>query len=84
MIRVFVLSYLLMGFQTLAAAFGFVYAMLKHPDVQRKAQEELDRILEPGSLPTLYDEDSLPYTTAIVMEVLRWKTVGPIGQFPFT
>ena len=57
--------------------------MIKYLDVQQKAQEELNHILEPGSLPTLDDEDSLPYTTAIVKEVLRWNRVGPIGQFPF-
>ncbi len=58
----------------------FVYAMLKHPDIQRRAQEELDRVVECGHLPTLQDEESLPYTTAIVKEVLRWRPVAPIGR----
>ena len=55
--------------------------MLKHPEMQRRAHEELDRVIGSGHLPTLADEESLPYTTAIVKEVLRWKTVAPIGRF---
>lgn len=55
--------------------------MLNHPNVQRKAQEELDRVIKPGHLPTLEDEEFLPYTTAVAKEVLRWKTVAPIGKF---
>ena len=55
--------------------------MLKHPEVQQRAHEELDRVIKPGHLPTLEDEEFLPYTTAIVKEVLRWKAVAPIGQF---
>ena len=56
--------------------------MLKHPEVQLRAHEELDRVIKPGHLPMLEDEEFLPYTTAIVKEVLRWKPVAPIGQFP--
>ena len=55
--------------------------MLKHPEVQRRAHEELDRVIKPGHLPTSEDEEFLPYTTAIVKEVLRWQPVTPIGQF---
>ena len=55
--------------------------MLKYPEVQRRAREELGRVIKPGHLPTLEDEEFLPYTTAIVKEVLRWKAVAPIGQF---
>jgi len=64
---------------TVTATSTFIYAMLKYPEVLEKAQEELDRVIEPGHLPTLEDEEFLPYTTAIVKEVLRWKTVLPIG-----
>lgn len=53
--------------------------MMLRPDVQRKAQAELDRVIKPGHLPTLEDEKSLPFTSAIIKEVLRWKPVAPIG-----
>ena len=35
--------------------------MLIHPDVQRKAQEELDKILHHGSVPEFGDRGALPY-----------------------
>ena len=44
--------------------------MLQFPEVQRKAQEELDRVLE-GRLPEFTDEENLPYISAIIKEVLR-------------
>jgi len=63
---------------TVSTMSTFILAMLKYPDVQRKAQHELDRVLE-GSLPTFEDQDSLPYLTALVMEALRWNTALPFG-----
>nr|GAT49365.1 predicted protein [Mycena chlorophos] len=68
------------GADTTVAALGwFVLAMLAYPDVQKKAQAELDAVLGHGVLPTFDDEAALPYTTALVKEVLRWKPVGPLG-----
>jgi cytochrome P450 len=57
----------------------FFLAMLKYPEIQAKAQAELDRVINPGQLPTLMDQDVLPYVTAVVMEALRWKPVAPLG-----
>lgn len=57
----------------------FVYAMAKHPEIQKKAQAELDRVVGAGTLPDFNDEAQLPYITAIVREVLRWEPVGPTG-----
>lgn len=54
-------------------------AMIKYPEVQAKAQRELDRVLGPGHLPSFGDEDSLPYLTAIVKECLRWEVVLPVS-----
>ncbi|KAJ7065511.1 cytochrome P450 [Mycena amicta] len=68
------------GSDTTVAALGwFVFAMLAYPEVQKKAQDELDTVLGHGNLPTFEDEPSLPYVTALVKEVLRWRTIGPIG-----
>ncbi|KAK7052993.1 hypothetical protein VNI00_004314 [Paramarasmius palmivorus] len=63
---------------TMAAITSFLFAMLVAPDVQRKAQEEVDRVT-PGRLPTFEDERSMPYVTAVVWESLRWKNITPIG-----
>lgn len=53
--------------------------MSLYPDVQRKAQVELDAVVGQGRLPQLADRDKLPYVTAVVREVLRWHTVAPLG-----
>ena len=46
--------------------------MVRHPEVYRKAQEEIDRVVGPDRLPDFDDRDSLPYLNAIVKEVYRW------------
>jgi cytochrome P450 len=58
----------------------FFLAMMTNPEAQAQAQAELDRVLGPGKLPTMEDEVLLPFVTAVVKEVLRWKTVSPIGN----
>jgi hypothetical protein len=50
-----------------------------HPEVQRKGQEEISRVCDSNQLPSYDDADSLPYVTAIALEVLRWANVTPIG-----
>lgn len=57
----------------------FFLAMTLYPEVQRKAQEEIDRVLGPGRLPTMADRPHLPYVDALVKEVLRWHPVAPMG-----
>jgi hypothetical protein len=57
--------------------------MLLHPEVQRKGQEEISRVCDSGQLPSYDDVDSLPYVTAIALEVLRWTSPLPIGIIPF-
>ncbi|KAJ7251370.1 cytochrome P450 [Mycena rebaudengoi] len=68
------------AFDTTSAALGtFILAMLANPDVQKRAQEEIDAVVREGHLPSFDDEESLPYVSAIVKEVLRWKPATPIG-----
>jgi hypothetical protein len=54
--------------------------MTLFPDVQKKAQAEIDAVVGPDRLPSFADRDSLPYTEALVKEVFRWSVVGPIGM----
>ena len=55
--------------------------MSLYPDVQTKAQAELNCFLGQRRLPVIADMESLPYVSAIVKETLRWHTTGPLG-FP--
>ncbi|PSR93708.1 hypothetical protein PHLCEN_2v4603 [Hermanssonia centrifuga] len=57
----------------------FFVAMTMYPDVQKKAQGELDRVLGSGRLPTFEDRDSLPYIEAIILESIRWMPAVPLG-----
>ncbi|KAF6793740.1 O-methylsterigmatocystin oxidoreductase [Colletotrichum sojae] len=61
----------------------FTLAMVKFPDVQRKAQAEIDRVVGTGRLPTFEDRENLPYVNALVKEALRWWTITPMS-FPHT
>jgi len=66
---------------TLSATQTFILAMVRHPEVQQKAQAELDRVLHNGvRLPGYEDQSDLPYITAVMKEVLRWQPVAPIGM----
>ncbi|KAL7280105.1 hypothetical protein ACG7TL_006521 [Trametes sanguinea] len=64
---------------TFSTTEGFFVAMALHPEVQRKAQAELDTVVGPQRLPDFGDRDSLVYINAIVKESLRWHNVVPLG-----
>jgi len=53
--------------------------MLLNPEVQAKAQEELDRVVGPNRLPEFSDQPDLPYIHAVCKEVLRWHPAAPLG-----
>jgi cytochrome P450 len=52
--------------------------MIRHPDIQRKAQAELDKVVGRGRLPEFEDKNSLPYIDALYKEVLRWHPIVPL------
>lgn len=53
-------------------------AMALHPEVQKKAQAELDQVLG-GRLPEFADRPNLPYINAVIKETGRWQPVAPLG-----
>ena len=68
------------GAETAAATMSWwTLAMLVHPEVQKRAQKELDAVIGHDRVPTFADKPRLPYVVAIVKEVLRWRPVTPIG-----
>lgn len=56
--------------------------MTLFPDVQRRAHEEVDRVVGSKRLPEFSDQENLPYITAIVKEILRWAPPFPLGEHP--
>lgn len=65
--------------QTMASLRAFLLAMTMYPDVQKKAQVELDGVVGHTRLPDFEDRGSLPYLNAVVKELTRWHVVAPIG-----
>lgn len=61
----------------------FTLAMILFPEVQRKAQAEIDQVVGTKRLPTFEDREKLPYINALVKESLRWWPIAPMG-FPHT
>ena len=53
--------------------------MVINPSVQRKAQSELDATVGKTRLPTQEDISDMPYIQAIILEMLRWMPVVPLG-----
>jgi Cytochrome P450 len=54
--------------------------MSLYPEVQKKAQAEIDAVIGPNRLPDFHDRPSLPYINAIVKESSRWNLVLPLGR----
>ena len=57
---------------------SFVLGMIMFPEVQKKAQAELDHVVG-HRLPTWSDKDKLPYIMGVVQEAFRWSPIGPMG-----
>jgi cytochrome P450 len=55
-------------------------AMALYPEVQKKAQAEIDAVIGPNRLPDFHDRPSLPYIDAILKELKRWNLVAPLGR----
>ncbi|OSX58581.1 hypothetical protein POSPLADRAFT_1060467 [Postia placenta MAD-698-R-SB12] len=53
---------------------AFIQAMVLHPDVYTKTQQELDRIVGGSRLPNLTDRASLPYVENVLKELYRAMT----------
>ena len=56
-------------------------AMALYPEVQKKAQAEIDSVVGPNRLPNFEDRPSLPYINALVKESMRWHVPAALGAF---
>ncbi|KIY48888.1 cytochrome P450 [Fistulina hepatica ATCC 64428] len=59
----------------------FFKAMVLYPEVQARAQKEIDEVIGGDRLPNCNDQAHLPYVQALVLEIYRWHCVVPTG-FP--
>lgn len=59
---------------------NFILAMIMTPEVQRKAQEEMDCVTGNERLPGFLDRGNLPYIESVVKEIHRWSPIPPFGM----
>ncbi|EJD54680.1 cytochrome P450 [Auricularia subglabra TFB-10046 SS5] len=58
---------------------AFFKYMIEFPEVQRRAQEEIDRVIGKDRLPNMDDRESLPYVRNLIKELLRLAPPAPLG-----
>jgi len=49
------------------------------PSFYKQAQRELDTVIGGDRLPTIQDRLQLPFVEAVVLELLRWNVLAPLG-----
>ena len=54
-------------------------ALVLYPEVQQRAQAELDTVIARDRLPTFDDRPRLPYINAMCRELMRRQMVTPLG-----
>src|ERR1700686_3856196 len=85
-IRYQINTFLIAGHETTSGLLSCtLYALLKHPEVLRKAYEEVDRVLGPDidARPTYQQVTQLSYITQILKEALRlWPPAPAYGISP--
>ncbi|QRW26824.1 cytochrome P450 family protein [Rhizoctonia solani] len=64
---------------TVSSTLILIVAMAMYPEVQTKAQAEVDSILCGNRFPEIEDQQSMPYVEAVIKEALRWRSVLPLG-----
>jgi cytochrome P450/NADPH-cytochrome P450 reductase len=85
-IRYQINTFLIAGHETTSGLLSCtLYALLKHPEVLRKAYEEVDRVLGPDTTvkPTYQQVTQLTYITQVLKEALRlWPPAPAYGISP--
>ena len=68
------------GFETTSTTLmWWVLAMVAFPEVQSRAQAEIDAVVGRARLPTYADSPRLPYVRAIIKEIIRWRPAVRLG-----
>ncbi|KAI0251161.1 cytochrome P450 [Lactifluus subvellereus] len=64
---------------TASVIMSFFVGVLLRPDIQSKAQAELDSVTGRQRLPIFEDRPRLPFIDAVCKETLRWMPVAPVA-----
>ncbi|XP_029376885.1 cytochrome P450 1B1 isoform X2 [Echeneis naucrates] len=55
-----------------------VLILVKYPEVQRRLQQEVDKVVDRGRLPSIQDQPRLPYVMAFIYEIMRFTSFVPL------
>jgi cytochrome P450 len=70
---------ILLPTQTALTIIAFFRVLVLYPEVQKRAQKELDAVTGNLRLPDYADRPRLPYIDALCREVMRWSMATPVG-----
>uniref|UniRef100_A0A3P9K3K5 Cytochrome P450, family 1, subfamily C, polypeptide 2 n=1 Tax=Oryzias latipes TaxID=8090 RepID=A0A3P9K3K5_ORYLA len=67
------------GMDTVSTALNWIVLLLaKHPDIQRKLHELIDRVVGRDRLPSVEDRPHMPYLDAFIYETMRFTSFVPV------
>jgi len=55
--------------------------LAKHPDIQKKVQQEIDDVIGRERTPAMTDQKAMPYAEANIMEAQRLASIVPLSVF---
>ncbi|XP_053291142.1 cytochrome P450 1B1 [Pleuronectes platessa] len=67
------------GLDTVSTALHWIVLLLaKHPEIQTKLHDLIDKVVGPDRLPSIEDRSSLTYVDAFIYETMRYTSFVPV------